>query len=181
MSSNKHSSKFLSYVLRHDPSKINIKLDKNGWVSVDELLEKCKTANVFITREELDDIVATNDKQRFKFSDDGLKIRASQGHSIKIDLNLKSKVPPVELYHGTVEKSLDGIKKNGLRSMSRHHLHLSSDVSTATNVGSRRGKPIILKIDSKAMYADGFKFYISDNGVWLIDEVPFKYITIDGK
>lgn len=178
MSKIKQSSKFLSYILRHNPEKINIKLDKNGWVGIDELLEKCKLADVYITREELQDIVMLNDKQRFKISDDGTKIRASQGHTIKIDLQLKVQVPPIVLYHGTVEKSINGIMKSGLKSMTRHHLHLSSDIETATNVGSRRGKPIILEINSKAMYADGFVFYKSDNGVWLTDEVPSKYLKL---
>ena len=159
MEYNKQNSKFLSYVLRHDPSKIGIKLDKNGWVNIDELLEKCRLSNVNISREELQDIIMLNDKQRFKISDDGIKIRASQGHSVQVDLNLKSQVPPIVLYHGTVEKALEGIKKKGLKSMTRHHLHLSNEISTAINVGSRRGKPIILIIDSKSMYADGFKFY----------------------
>lgn len=180
MSNTKHKSKFLSYVLRHDPSKIDIKLDKNGWVLINELLFKAALNGVNITREELQNIVDDNDKQRFKISDDGTKIRASQGHSVKVDLNLKAQVPPVILYHGTVEKALEGIKKTGLKSMSRHHLHLSADISTATNVGSRRGKPIILEINSKAMYAEGFKFYKSDNGVWLTDEVPYKYIKLNG-
>lgn len=175
---NKNSvSRTLSYILRHHPESIDVKLDKNGWVGVTELLSKSRENNKFdITFEELETIVIENDKQRFKFNDDKTNIRASQGHSTKVDLELKSKIPPTKLYHGTVEKALAGIKKTGLNSMSRHHLHLSDKIETATNVGARRGIPIILEIDSKAMVADGFKFYQSDNGVWLINQVPTKYI-----
>lgn len=179
MSKNKQQpSRFLSYVLRHKPDKIGITLDKNGWVDVDELLDKCKTAKVVLTREELETIVEENDKKRFGFNEDKTKIRASQGHTLNIDLGLKPTVPPTILYHGTVEAALKGIKKLGLGSMTRDHLHLSVDVATATNVGSRRGKAIILEIDAKAMYADGYIFTVSDNGVWLTNNVPFKYIKI---
>tara|TARA_R110000796_G_scaffold162503_2_gene279294 strand:- start:7866 stop:8402 length:537 start_codon:yes stop_codon:yes gene_type:complete len=174
----KNNSKFLSLILRHKPDTIKVKLDKNGWVAVDELLAQLKKHNKEIPIVELKEIVKFNDKKRFEFNDDETKIRASQGHSVKVDLQLKTKRPPMKLYHGTINKNVDNIMENGLQKMNRHAVHLSHDLPTATKVGSRRGEAIILVVNSGAMYADRYKFFESKNGVWLVEEVPPKYIKI---
>jgi len=171
-------SRLLSNVLRHKPDNIGIKLDKNGWTSVEVLLAKLREYSKGVTMEELEEIVETNNKKRFAFNDDKSKIRASQGHSVPVDLELPNTVPPMKLYHGTIDKSVELILKNGMSKMKRHAIHLSVDVETAINVGSRRGDAIILEISSGFMFSDGYKFQVSDNGVWLTDEVPSKYITI---
>ena len=157
--------------LRHNPEKIGLALDKAGWADVDDLLTR-----LHITRAQLDEVVATNDKQRFAFSDDGARIRASQGHSIPVELDLPRCTPPPVLYHGTVATFLDEIHRTGLRPMSRHHVHLSATVDTATKVGARRGKPVILVVDAAAMDAAGLPFWLSANGVWLTDHVPPGYL-----
>jgi len=175
---NKTISKFLSLILRHAPETINLQLDKNGWADVDELLSKVAQHGQPFTAERLEEVVETNDKQRFAFNADHTKIRANQGHSVDIDLELQPQQPPEFLFHGTVAKFLDGIKKEGLQKMSRRHLHLSLDKETAVKVGSRRGSPVILNISSGQMHRDGFLFYLSDNGVWLTDSVPSKYIDL---
>lgn len=176
----KNISKFLSYVLRHSPETINLKLDENGWAIVDELIEKAnKNRNEFhkeLDFEIISQIVETNDKKRFTFNEDLTKIRANQGHSISVDLELQPQIPPDELYHGTVAKFMDVILKDGLQKMSRQHVHLSKDKETAIKVGNRRGAAIILKINTSQMVKDGYLFYCSENGVWLTDEVPSKYI-----
>ncbi len=168
----KGTSKKLSYILRHNPGSIGIELDKNGWAKVSDILD-----NLSIARKELIEIVENNDKQRFSFNEDKTMIRANQGHSISVDLEFKTATPPVVLYHGTVGKFVASILKEGLQKRNRNHVHLSQDKDTAIKVGSRRGIPVILIIDSKSMYRDNFKFYKSENGVWLTDEVPTKYIT----
>lgn len=170
------TSKFLSLVLRHDPGVISIALDANGWVDVDELLAACDRAGKHISRELLQEIVATSDKKRFSFSDDGRRIRANQGHSVVVDLGLTPIEPPPVLYHGTAERNLDSILRQGLLKGKRHHVHLSADRDTATAVGRRHGTPVALSIDAAAMGKDGFQFYRSENGVWLVDEVPAKYV-----
>lgn len=172
----KDVSRFLSLVLRHKPEVIHLNLDQNGWADVDELLEKMNTAGKEISFEELEEIVENNDKQRFKLDKKSNRIRANQGHSIGIDLGLEEKIPPEILYHGTASKNLEVIRKEGLKKMSRQHVHLSIDTETATKVGSRHGKPIILQIHCGQMVTDGFRFYLSENGVWLTDEVDQKYI-----
>lgn len=174
----KNISKFLSLVLRHSPETIELKLDENGWADVDELILKCnkKGSQNQMTAERLDYVVENNDKKRFTFNEDKTKIRASQGHSISVELNLNEAEPSEFLYHGTVDKFLENIKKEGLQKMSRQHVHLSEDHETAIKVGSRRGAPQILTIRSGEMHQDGFKFYLSENNVWLTDEVPAKYI-----
>lgn len=180
MSSNskrtKHISKFLSYVLRHNPDKLGITIDGNGWTSVEMLLQKINTGEYSLSMEELEEVVATNTKKRFSFNEDKTQIRANQGHSIKVDLALQPKQPPTYLYHGTVEKFMQSIREKGLLKGSRHHVHLSADKETATNVGSRRGKPIILTIKSGDMHAQNHTFYQSENGVWLTETVPTEYI-----
>lgn len=177
---NKNHSKFLSLILRHKPDTIKIKLDKNGWANVDELLHGLKNAKKDMSMDQLREIVKHNEKKRFEFNEDHTKIRASQGHSVKVNLNYKAERPPMKLYHGTVEKFVNPILKDGLSKMKRHAVHLSEDIATAVNVGGRRGEPVILEIDSGAMYADRIKFYKSTNGVWLTDNVPAKYIKLHG-
>ncbi|UKN03871.1 RNA 2'-phosphotransferase [Paracrocinitomix mangrovi] len=174
----KHISKFLSLVLRHQPTLIGLELNDSGWADVSEVIEKSKLKNVVFNVDQLKEVVETNDKKRFAFSDDGLMIRANQGHSVKnVDLKLKEVHPPETLYHGTVEKFIDSIKQHGLQKRSRQHVHLSGDIETAQNVGSRRGKPIILKIQAEQMRKDGYQFFLSENKVWLTDHVPTKYLN----
>ncbi|MFZ0596792.1 MAG: RNA 2'-phosphotransferase [Flavobacterium sp.] len=172
----KNISKFLSLVLRHSPETINLKLDENGWTDVEELMEKCSKNGNELNAALLDYVVENNDKKRFAFNEDKTKIRASQGHSISVELNLNEVEPSEFLYHGTVEKFLENIQKEGLQKMSRQHVHLSKDKDTAIKVGGRRGVPQILTVKSGEMFKDGFKFYLSENNVWLTDEVPPKYI-----
>ena len=169
-------SKFLSLILRHAPETIGLVLDEHGWVDVEELIAKAAQKGKSFSWAELDEVVITNDKQRFAFNEDKSRIRASQGHSIDVELQLEIKEPPETLYHGTVPKFLDNIRRQGLQKMSRHHVHLSADRSTAEKVGSRRGEAVILIVRSKEMHADGFEFFLSENGVWLTNHVPVKYI-----
>jgi putative RNA 2'-phosphotransferase len=170
-------SRFLSLVLRHKPEEIGLELDPQGWADVTELIEKAALGGKLFSSAELEEIVVMNDKQRFAYNGDRTKIRASQGHSVEVELQLRSTTPPEELYHGTVERFLPAIKSQGLRKMNRHHVHMSKDMSTAQKVGERRGDAIILTIRSGDMSKDGFVFYLSENGVWLTDNVPVKYIT----
>jgi putative RNA 2'-phosphotransferase len=170
------TSKFLSLVLRHQPEVIGLSLDAEGWVNVDELLAACREHGKEITRTILEEVVATNDKKRFAFSDDQRRIRANQGHSVDVDLNLESKSPPEFLYHGTVERFLESIRRHGLVRGKRGHVHLSPDRQTAKQVGSRRGKPVILIVAAERMHRDGHSFYLSDNGVWLTAAVPADYL-----
>jgi len=172
-------SKFLSLVLRHAPEKANIVIDKNGYTDVNILIAHMNEMGMDITKEDLDRIVKEDDKQRYSYDlfDADNKIRANQGHSILVDLELKSVSPPLELYHGTTVKNLDSIFKNGISKMCRNFVHLSDDIKTAYNVGSRYGTPTILKIDVYNMIKDGYVFYQSENGVYLTDNVPSKYIT----
>lgn len=173
----KHISKFISLVLRHKPETIGLVLDEKGWANVGALIEKMTANGESVDRVMLETIVTTNDKQRFAFNEDKTKIRANQGHSLEIDLNLKPIVPPVILYHGTAETNLKGIMNIGLIKKSRQHVHLSSTIETAKAVGSRHGKPIVLTINALKMHQDGFLFYLSDNQVWLTDAVPVNYIS----
>ena len=169
-------SKYLSKYLRHTPDKIGIKLAPGGWVVVDELLTACAKNEFPITRQELQVVVESNDKQRFSFDSTGILIRANQGHSVKVDLQLEPVVPPDVLYHGTGHKSVESIMQTGLCQMSRHHVHLSRDISTAQTVGARHGKPVIFIIYAAAMHQAGYIFYCSNNGVWLVADVPLKYL-----
>lgn len=173
----RNTSKLLSYVLRHCPETMGIQLDGSGWADVAELLVALERHGKPLTREELEEVVATNNKQRFAFSEDGQRIRASQGHSIPVDLGLKPLAPPRALYHGTAESKLDGILREGLTRGNRNHVHLSPDAETAIKVGRRHGKPVVLEIHAAKMDAEGFKFYLSDNGIWLTDHVPVKYLV----
>ena len=171
-------SKFLSLVLRHQPERIGLKLDPAGWISVEELLEACNSHGFTLTIDELEAVVAGNDKQRFSFSDDELRIRANQGHSVCIELGYQPITPPEVLYHGTVERFLRSILASGLSKGKRHHVHLSANIETAQKVGSRRGPPVILKVMSGRMHRDGYPFYCSQNGVWLTDKVPSDYLEV---
>lgn len=177
MKTNKEISKFLSLVLRHQPQKIGLIIDENGWVNVDELLNKLNQYHWQIDRQILEEIVKTNDKQRFAFDETKEKIRASQGHSIDVDLGLLPIEPPEILYHGTADKYILSIQKEGLKSQSRQHVHLSENIETATKVGQRHGKVIVLQIKAKEMYKNGFFFYLSANNVWLCDSVPIEFIV----
>jgi putative RNA 2'-phosphotransferase len=173
-------SKFLSLVLRHEPERIGISLDPEGWVAVEDLLAAAARAGKPISREQLDLVVATNDMKRFAFSPDGVRIRASQGHSVEVDLGLPPVVPPERLFHGTATRFLDAIRADGLRPQSRQHVHLSPDEETAVKVGQRHGKPVVLVVLAGAMHQDGNVFYRSENGVWLTAAVPVRYLEFPG-
>lgn len=178
MMSVKSVSKFLSLVLRHKPEVAGLKLDPHGWVDVDKLLDGCQKLGKDIDMAMLERTVVENDKMRFTFNGDKTKIRANQGHSVLVDVDLEEEAPPLYLYHGTLERNLSSIKERGLLKMNRLHVHLSLDEETAEKVAARRvGASLICKIDSGAMARDGYKFYRSKNGVWLTDHVPPKYIT----
>ena len=170
-------SKFLSLVLRHQPEKIGLRLSQSGWASVEELIEASRQRGIEFTLEELQNIVASNDKQRFSLSEDGLSIRANQGHSIEVELGYAPSAPPEVLYHGTAERFLNSIKQQGLIKGRRHHVHLSADVDTAVKVGRRHGEPVVLKVEAGRMHQDGFVFYLSANRVWLTERVPVQYMT----
>jgi putative RNA 2'-phosphotransferase len=171
-------SKFLSYVLRHKPDAIGLELDAGGWATVEDLI-RCSAANgQTLTRALIEEVVATNDKQRFSLSPDGDRIRANQGHSVLVDLGLKPVEPPRLLYHGTATRFLASILENGLRPSGRQHVHLSPDEETALKVGKRHGKPVVLTIEAGSMHADGHPFYRSDNDVWLTEEVPSGYLRV---
>lgn len=171
-----HISKFLSLVLRHQPEIIGIQLDKNGWTDVKVLIEKSNDYGVKFDSETLNQIVATNPKKRFAFNESLDKIRASQGHSVEIELGYTNQKPPKILFHGTAEKYVQSISDTGLVKRDRQHVHLSSDLETAIKVGQRHGKPFVFKVFAEQMYNDSFQFFISDNGVWLTDNVPTKYL-----
>lgn len=173
-----NNSKFLSLILRHKPETIGLKLDEHGWVSVPLLLEQMNKNGRDIDLNELEHIVETNDKKRFEFNADKSKIRASQGHSLGVDLQYEAQTPPDILYHGTAITSLDSIKESGLSKMKRDHVHLSSDINTATKVGGRHGNQIIFHVLAGEMVKEGYKFYNSTNGVWLTDHVPSKFLKI---
>jgi putative RNA 2'-phosphotransferase len=170
-------SKFLSRVLRHQPGEIGLVLDANGWADVRELMEKARKKRFHFDLEILQRIVATNSKQRFAFNEDQTRIRANQGHTIDIDLGLEPQTPPDVLYHGTAVQNLEIIRKTGLKSMKRQHVHLSLDTKTAVQVGSRHGKAVVLTIETGKMAAQGYVFYVSANGVWLTEEVPAEFIV----
>ncbi|MEU4608983.1 RNA 2'-phosphotransferase [Streptomyces umbrinus] len=167
-------SKYLSKHLRHQPERIGLTLDEGGWVEIETLMAAAEAHGFRFTRDELDHVVANNDKRRFAI--EGSRIRASQGHSVEVDLGLAAATPPAHLYHGTVDRSLDAIRAEGLRPMNRHDVHLSPDRETATRVGARRGRPVVLSVDAAAMHRDGHEFRVSANGVWLTAAVPARYL-----
>ncbi|MDX1972606.1 MAG: RNA 2'-phosphotransferase [Candidatus Sumerlaeia bacterium] len=174
----KRVSKLLSLVLRHDPKKLGLTLDPNGWVPVEELLMQLAKKGYRLSREQLEHLVATNDKQRFGYNQDRTRIRANQGHSVEVELDLAPSVPPAILYHGTAMKNRGIIESEGLKKMKRQHVHLSSDWETAVKVGSRHGKPIVFVVDTQAMATTGALFYRSENGVWLVESVPPQFLKL---
>ncbi|MBZ0235077.1 MAG: RNA 2'-phosphotransferase [Deltaproteobacteria bacterium] len=172
------TSKLLSYVLRHHPEEAGVTLDPQGWVDVDALLAGLAARGTVLTRADLDRIVAADGKRRYAYSDDGARLRASQGHSVDVDLGYAPAVPPPLLYHGTAEKHLASILATGLDRRARHHVHLSAAVATARQVGGRHGRPVVLHVDAAGMHADGFSFFVTANGVWLVERVPPRYLRV---
>ncbi|MEP3422082.1 MAG: RNA 2'-phosphotransferase [Erythrobacter sp.] len=168
----KSRSKALSYWLRHAPEKGGVVLDANGWAAVDVVLSALVQRKLPTDAAMLNRVVNENDKQRFEFSDDGTQIRARQGHSVAVQGRWEPATPPDELFHGTVAAFLESIERDGLSKQKRHYVHLSPDLETAKKVGQRRGQPIILIIDAKSMHEDGVEFFLSSNGVWLVDAMP---------
>lgn len=169
-------SKHLSKHLRHQPERLGLTLAPGGWVAVDELLAACAAHGLRLTRAELDEVATKNSKQRFSFDPGGTQIRANQGHSVDVDLDLAPSVPPDVLFHGTGHRAVEVIRREGLHKMSRHHVHLSRDQATARQVGGRHGRPVIFAVDTAAMRDAGHIFYCSDNGVWLVEAVPPEFL-----
>lgn len=169
-------SKYLSKHLRHQPERIGLQLAPGGWVSVEQLLAACRRNQLLMSRTDLNEVVANNDKQRFSFDRTGTLIRANQGHSVEIDLGLEPAIPPEVLYHGTGHGAVESILRIGINKMSRHHVHLSTDVATARQVGMRHGRPIVFAVDATTMTRSGYTFYCSENGVWLVEQVPPEYL-----
>lgn len=174
--SDKSLGKFLSLILRHKPEVINITLDEHGWANVDDLIKGIQKSNKSFNLQILERIVEENNKNRYSFSEDKKKIRANQGHSINVNLDMKESIPPDTLYHGTATRFLNSILQQGITKQNRQFVHLSHDYVTARSVGARHGEPIVLSINSKQMLSDGYKFYLSANNVWQVDCVPNKYI-----
>lgn len=183
MSADRHgTSKFISLILRHRPEAIGIALDEHGWAEVQALIDGVNaTGRHRLTPEVLEEIVCTDEKQRYAFNEDHTRIRANQGHSIPVDVELKQRTPPPALYHGTGEKYADAIDREGLIPKGRLYVHLSADVETARRVGSRHGKPVVYQVDCQRMAADGYAFFLSANHVWLAKRVPAKYLARYGK
>ena len=171
-------SKRLSSVLRHRPDSVGLRLDPQGWVGVDDLLAALAAHGLRLSRADLDRVVATNDKRRFAYDEGGSRIRASQGHSVGVDLGYEPEPPPAELFHGTTGRFLAAVLAEGLRPGRRHAVHLSTDVGTARAVGGRRGAPVVLRVDAAAMAAEGALFTRSANGVWLTDGVPPRHLSV---
>jgi putative RNA 2'-phosphotransferase len=171
-------SKMLSLVLRHEPGAIGLVLDASGWADTGELIEKMTGHGYSLTGELLQQVVATSDKKRFSFNEDGTRIRAAQGHSIDVDLQLQAVAPPSYLYHGTGRRAIASILAGGLQKRKRHHVHLSADLATAVKVGRRHGAPKVFVVKAGEMHSDGYSFYLSENGVWLVDEVPPRYLVL---
>ncbi len=169
-------SKYLSKHLRHRPERLGLTLAPGGWVSVERLMKACAEHQFHFTRDELNEVVARNDKQRFSFDETGTLIRANQGHTVPVDLQLEPVAPPEVLYHGTGQRSVESILQQGLRKRARHHVHLSPDMETALKVGRRHGIPVVFKVAAGRMHRAGCVFYCSDNGVWLVEHVPPEYL-----
>ncbi len=173
-------SRYISLILRHKPETIGITLDRNGWADVEKLIDGIKKSGYYIDKDILETIVRQDEKQRYSFNEEHTRIKANQGHSINVDLGLEERKPPEILYHGTATKSIESIMKEGITRQTRQYVHLSTDCETALKVGRRHGKPVILEVNSETMFNDGCRFYLSDNGVWLTDTVPVKYIKVIG-
>jgi putative RNA 2'-phosphotransferase len=172
-------SKSLSYVLRHRPDSVGLELEAGGWVTVESLLDAFRKSGKTLSSEILQQVVANNDKQRFEFSDDGLRIRARQGHSVEVELGYEAATPPELLYHGTAKRNLDSIFAQGLLKGRRHHVHLSTNKETMIQVAMRHGKPVVLVVQSAQMYAAGHEFFVTGNKVWLTDHVPPQFIAVN--
>lgn len=170
-------SRFLSLVLRHKPEQIGLMLDDSGWADIDQLVDKATAAGVDIDRPIIERIAASCPKQRFAISEDGQRIRATQGHSLNVDLGMENRQPPDSLFHGTATRFLESIKQSGILPRERQYVHLSADPETALVVGKRHGKPVVIQIDSRTMSLKGYLFFLSENGVWLTEHVPHRYIT----
>ena len=173
------TGKFLSLILRHKPETIGITLDEHGWADVRELIAGVQKTRPGFNLEVLEEIVRTNNKQRYSFNKDRTKIRANQGHSIQVDVELREKTPPEILYHGTGEKSAASILAHGLVPGRRLYVHLSKDIQTAMSVGRRHGKPVVFTVHALRMFEDGYRFFLSENGVWLTKEVPTDYLRME--
>lgn len=171
-------SKYLSRHLRHAPQRLGLTLAPGGWVDVDQLVAACARDGLMLWRSTLEEVVQTSDKQRFSFDATGTRIRANQGHSVPVDLELEATAPPEVLFHGTGASSVPAILRDGLRKMRRHHVHLSADKETARRVGARHGVPVVLVVDAARMHAEGIPFYRSENGVWLVDAVPARFLSV---
>ena len=178
MSKKDKLSVFISLVLRHKPDASSIQLDEHGWANVDELINGINSTGRKLDMEQLEEIVATDEKRRYSFNEDKTLIRANQGHSLPVDVELKEQGPPEFLYHGTAKRFLENIQAEGLKPMSRLYVHLSKDKETAIKVGKRHGEPVVLQVHSGKMFRNGNKFYLSENGVWLIKSVPVRYFNI---
>lgn len=174
----KSASKFLSLLLRHQPEKLALNMDDEGWVEIGELVANSASNNVSFTEQMIREIVATSDKQRFAIDRSGKRVRANQGHSIDVNLNLEVVDPPLVLYHGTADRNVESILHDGLIKQSRQHVHLSATIETAKNVGQRHGRPVIFSVDCERMKTGGFAFFKSKNGVWLVDHVPSEFLAL---
>lgn len=174
----KRISKSLSYVLRHQPDSVGLELAEGGWIEVETLIQAFNDSGKPLTLELLQEVVAENDKQRFEFSDDRLRIRARQGHSVDIDLGYEAATPPAWLFHGTATRNLESIFATGLNKGNRHHVHLSTNKQTMLQVGQRHGKPVVLAVDAAKMLSDGYQFFVTGNQVWLTEEVPPQYLSV---
>lgn len=172
-------SKYISLILRHKPEVIGITLDEHGWADVGDLITGVSKTHP-LTKDDLEEIVRTDEKQRYAFNEDHTLIRANQGHSVQVDVELRQQTPPVYLYHGTGEKFAASIEQQGLLPKSRLYVHLSSDADTALTVGRRHGKPVLYRVSAGQMAVDGYAFFLSENGVWLTKCVPTVYLTRDG-
>ena len=171
-------SKFISYILRHKPDSIGLTLDSQGWALIDELIDKSNASGTVFGRVDLLKMVDGNDKKRFSISNDGQRIRAAQGHSVRVELGLTAQEPPPVLYHGTATRFVSSILAEGLKPQSRQQVHRSADETTAHRVGQRHGKPAILTVEAALMHDEGFKFFLADNGVWLTDHVPPAFLRL---
>lgn len=176
----KKLSKFLSYVLRHHPESIGLKVDKHGWADLDELIQKAKADGRKLERDSIKEIITKSEKNRFILSEGGDFIRAGYGHSIDVDLQLRPKTPPELLYHGTAKRNVSSIMEEGIRPGGRNFVHLSATHGEAKNVGSRHGQPVILKIQAKKMHEDGYDFYQSESeeGIWLTEKIPIEFLFL---
>ncbi|MBB6251089.1 RNA 2'-phosphotransferase [Nitrospirillum iridis] len=173
-----HLSKFLSFVLRHKPDAIGLSLDPQGWALIEELVTKGNASGTAFSRDDVLAAVATSDKKRFSLSEDGMRIRAAQGHSVTVDLGLSARQPPAVLYHGTATRFVDAILAQGLTPQARQQVHLSANEATALKVGQRHGKPALFRVDALGMHTQGLTFHQADNGVWLTDHVPPHFLTL---